>query len=108
MARRSPGTEQRHAGRASTPDGGPGVCSNMLRYHILLFKMNRLAGRNKLSGVEEISLSGQLAEMVDSASTAARVIADLFDHANPQVRRIALNAIRRSRQFSSPELQPAL
>ncbi|QQX85117.1 hypothetical protein JJQ59_03925 [Cupriavidus necator] len=79
----------------------------MLRYHILLFKLNRLS-RNKLSGVEEVSLAGQLAEMVDSADTAARVIADLFDHANPQVRRIALNAIRRARQFSSPELQPAL
>ncbi|MGY2490314.1 hypothetical protein [Cupriavidus sp. CP313] len=79
----------------------------MLRYHILLFKLNRLS-RNKLSGVEEVSLAGQLAEMVDSADTAARVIADLFDHANPQVRRVALNAIRRARQFSSPELQPAL
>ncbi|WP_432259452.1 hypothetical protein [Cupriavidus sp. TMH.W2] len=79
----------------------------MLRYHILLFKLNRLS-RNKLSGVEEVSLAGQFAEMIDSADTAARVIADLFDHANPQVRRIALNAIRRARQFSSPELQPAL
>ncbi|UIF86898.1 hypothetical protein [Cupriavidus sp. UYPR2.512] len=79
----------------------------MLRYHILLFKLNRLS-RNKLSGVEEVSLAGQLAEIIDSADTAARVIADLFDHANPQVRRIALNAIRRARQYSSPELQPAL
>ncbi len=85
----------------------PAAQEPMLRYHILLFKLNRLS-RNKLSGVEEVSLAGQLAEMVDSADTAARVIADLFDHANPQVRRIALNAIRRARQFSSPELQPAL
>jgi hypothetical protein len=79
----------------------------MLRYHILLFKLNRLS-RNKLSGVEEVSLAGQLAELIDSADTAARVTADLFDHANPQVRRIALNAVRRARQFSAPELKPAL
>ncbi|MBP0629476.1 hypothetical protein [Cupriavidus sp. AcVe19-1a] len=80
----------------------------MLRYHILLFKLNRLVNRNTLSGVEEISLAGQLAEMIESAATAARIIDDLADHANPQVRRIALNAIRRARQFTSPGLQPAL
>ncbi|MNS95815.1 hypothetical protein D3C72_1300870 [compost metagenome] len=80
----------------------------MLRYHILLFKLNRLVSRNTLSGVEEISLAGQLAEMIESAATAARLIDDLADHANPQVRRIALNAIRRGRQFTSPGLQPAL
>ncbi|MCY1232914.1 hypothetical protein D9M69_342160 [compost metagenome] len=80
----------------------------MLRYHILLFKLNRLVSRNTLSGVEEISLAGQLAEMIESAATAARLIDDLADHANPQVRRIALNAIRRGRQFTSPDLQPAL
>ncbi|BDB23387.1 HEAT repeat domain-containing protein [Cupriavidus sp. P-10] len=80
----------------------------MLRYHILLFKLNRLVSRNTLSGVEEISLAGQLAEMIDSADSAARVIDDLCDHANPRVRRIALNAIRRARQFTSPNLQPAL
>ncbi|QEZ45875.1 hypothetical protein [Cupriavidus oxalaticus] len=80
----------------------------MLRYHILLFKLNRLVNRNKLSGVEEISLAGQLAEMIGSADTATRIIGDLADHANPQVRRIALNAIRRGRQFTSPSLPPAL
>nr|WP_115706567.1 hypothetical protein [Cupriavidus taiwanensis] len=79
----------------------------MLRYHILLFKLNRLS-RTRLSGVEEVSLAGQLAEMIGSTDTATRVIDDLFDHANPQVRRIALNAVRRARQFSVPALQPAL
>lgn len=85
----------------------PAAQEPMLRYHILLFKLNRLS-RNKLSGVEEVSLAGQLAEMIGAADTAARVIDDLFDHDNPQVRRIALNAIRRARQFSAPALQPAL
>ncbi|MEM5428922.1 hypothetical protein [Cupriavidus oxalaticus] len=80
----------------------------MLRYHILLFKLNRLVSRNTLSGVEEISLAGQLAEMIESADTAGRIIDDLADHANAQVRRIALNAIRRARQFTSPALQPSL
>lgn len=80
----------------------------MLRYHILLFKLNRLVNRNTLSGVEEISLAGQLAETIESAATATRIIDDLADHANPQVRRIALNAIRRGRQFTSPGLPPTL
>lgn len=85
----------------------PAAQEPMLRYHILLFKLNRLS-RTRLSGVEEVSLAGQLAEMIGSADTATRVIDDLFDHANPQVRRIALNAVRRARQFSAPALQPAL
>lgn len=80
----------------------------MLRYHILLFKLNRLVNRNTLSGVEEISLAGQLAEMIESADTAARIIDDLADHTNPQVRRIALNAIRRGRQYAPANLPPAL
>lgn len=80
----------------------------MLRYHILLFKLNRLVNRNTLSGVEEISLAGQLAEMIESADTAARIIDDLADHTNPQVRRIALNAIRRGRQYASANLPQAL
>lgn len=85
----------------------PAAQEPMLRYHILLFKLNRLS-RTRLSGVEEVSLAGQLAEMIGSTDTATRVIDDLFDHANPQVRRIALNAVRRARQFSAPALQPAL
>lgn len=80
----------------------------MLRYHILLFKMNRMVSRNKLSGVEEVSLAGQLAEMLDTQESAERVVSDLFDHANPQVRRIALSAIRRSRRFAAPSLAAAL
>lgn len=80
----------------------------MLRYRMLMFKMSRLVSKNKLSGVEEISLAGQFAEMIDSQETADRVIADLVDHANPQVRRIGLAAIRRSHRFGGQMLMPAL
>ncbi|CAG9171882.1 hypothetical protein [Cupriavidus pinatubonensis] len=80
----------------------------MLKYHFLVFKMNRLVGKGKLSSVEEVSLAGQLAEMIDSPDAAQRVLADLADHANPQIRRITLNAIRRSHQVSAPDLPAVL
>lgn len=80
----------------------------MLRYRMLMFKMSRLVSKNKLSGVEEISLAGQFAEMIDSQETADRVITDLVDHENPQVRRIGLAAIRRSHRFGGQMLMPAL
>ncbi|SDC52079.1 hypothetical protein SAMN05216345_102601 [Cupriavidus sp. YR651] len=80
----------------------------MLRYRMLLFKMSRLASKNKLSGVEEISLAGQFAELISAQEDADRVISDLIDHENPQVRRIGLSAIRRSRRFGGALLLPAL
>ncbi len=80
----------------------------MLRYRMLLFKMSRLANRNKLSGVEAIAFAGQFAELTASQEDAERLVADLFDHDNPQVRRIGLNAIRRSQRFTGPSLLPAL
>lgn len=80
----------------------------MLRYRMLLFKMSRLASKNKLSGVEEISLAGQFSEMIGSQEEADRLIEDLVDHENPQVRRIGLSAIRRTRRFGGRLLMPAL
>jgi len=80
----------------------------MLRYRMLMFKLNRLVSKNRLSGVEEISLAGQFAELVESQEEADRIIADLVDHVNPQVRRIGLAAIRRTRRFGGRMLMPAL
>ena len=80
----------------------------MLKYHFLVFKLNRLVGKGKLSSVEEVSLAGQLAEMIDSPDAAQRVLADLADHANPQIRRITINAIRRSHQLGAPGLPAVL
>ncbi len=80
----------------------------MLRYRMLMFKLNRLVSKNKLSGVEEISLAGQFAEMIASQEEADRIVTDLVDHENPQVRRIGLAAIRRSRRFGGRLLMQAL
>lgn len=80
----------------------------MLRYRMLLFKMSRLVSKNKLSGVEAITFAGQFSELMASQEDVERLVADLFDHENPQVRRIGLNAIRRARQFGGPALLPAL
>ncbi|WP_066739251.1 hypothetical protein [Cupriavidus sp. D384] len=80
----------------------------MLRYRMLMFKLNRLASKNKLNGVEEISLAGQFAELIESQEEADQVITDLFEHENPHVRRIGLAAIRRTRRYGGRLLQPAL
>jgi len=83
-----------------------GIC--MLRYRMLMFKVNRLANKNKLNGVEEISLAGQFTELIASQEDADRVITDLFDHENAHVRRVGLSAIRRTRRFGGRLLLPAL
>lgn len=80
----------------------------MLRYRMLMFKLNRLASKNKLNGVEEISLAGQFAELIESQETADQVITDLFEHENPHVRRIGLSAIRRTRRYGGRLILPAL
>ncbi|XQM36785.1 HEAT repeat domain-containing protein [Cupriavidus sp. H19C3] len=80
----------------------------MLRYRMLLFKASRLAAKNKLSNVEEISLAGQFAELLESQEDADRLIEDLVDHENPHMRRIGLHAIRRARRFGGQALLPAL
>lgn len=80
----------------------------MLRYRMLMFKLNRLASKDKLNSVEEISLAGQFTELIASQEDADRVIEDLFDHDNAHVRRIGLSAIRRSRRYGGRLLLPAL
>jgi hypothetical protein len=80
----------------------------MLRYRMLMFKLNRLASKNKLNGVEEISLAGQFAELIASQEDADHVVNDLFDHENAHVRRIGLSAIRRTRRYGGRLLLPAL
>ncbi|WP_291456638.1 hypothetical protein [Cupriavidus sp.] len=75
---------------------------------MLMFKLNRLASKNKLNGVEEISLAGQFAELIESQEDADQVITDLFEHENAHVRRIGLAAIRRTRRYGGRLLQPAL
>ncbi|MEN7530878.1 MULTISPECIES: hypothetical protein [unclassified Cupriavidus] len=80
----------------------------MLRYRMLMFKLNRLANKNKLNAVDEVSLAGQFTELIESQEDADRVIEDLFEHENPHVRRIGLSAIRRTRRHGGRLLPAAL
>jgi hypothetical protein len=80
----------------------------VLRYHYLIYKIQRQASRGKLSGVDAISYAGQLAEHLDSATTAGRMVAELFDNESPQIRHIALNAIRRAHRYDAIGLSAAV
>lgn len=58
--------------------------------------------------VDEIRLSVEFAELPEQTEVVARLIRDLFHHENMHVRRIAVNACRRSRRFDVPGLEAAL
>lgn len=79
-----------------------------IRYRMLVFKMSRLASQNKLTAVQEIGFATELAELVVKEGIAERVVLELFDDQHPQLRRIAINAIRRTGRFDVPGLQSAL
>lgn len=78
------------------------------RYRMLVFKMSRLANQDKLTAVQEIGFATEFAELVAKEDVAGRIVAELFDHEHPQVRRIAVNAIRRTGRYDVPGLKPAL
>jgi len=80
----------------------------LLSYHMLLFRMSRLTGRGRMTAVDEIALAGQLAEMMHRPHVTERVVDELMGHEHPQVRRIAMNAVRRARCFDYPGLPVAL
>ena len=79
-----------------------------LRYRMLVFKLNRLNPQDRVSAVEEIALAGQLAEQLEKPGMVERVVADLFDHDNSHVRRIALNAVRRAHGYLQTDISLAL
>ena len=58
--------------------------------------------------IDEIRLAVAFAELPNKEQVVARLIAELFDHPNMHVRRIAVNACRRAEAFSAPALQEAL
>ena len=58
--------------------------------------------------IDEIRLAVAFAELPSKESVVERLIAELFDHPNLHVRRIAVNACRRSEAFEVPTLQDAL
>lgn len=58
--------------------------------------------------VEEIRLAVQLSELPDQPKIVARLMSEYFDHPNMHVRRIAINACRRSECFTVAGLDAAL
>lgn len=79
-----------------------------LRYRMLVFKLGRLSRQERISPVDEIVLAGQLAEQLEKPGMVERLVADLFDHENAHVRRIALNAVRRAHGYRQADLAHAL
>ncbi|WP_231586370.1 hypothetical protein [Cupriavidus basilensis] len=79
-----------------------------LRYRMLVFKLGRLPRQERISPVDEIALAGQLAEQLDKPGMVERLVADLFDHENAHVRRIALNAVRRAHGYRQADITLAL
>ncbi|QOT77332.1 hypothetical protein [Cupriavidus basilensis] len=79
-----------------------------LRYRMLVFKLNRVTRHDRISAVEEIALAGQLAEQLEKPGMVERLVADLFDHENSHVRRIALNAVRRAHGYRQADISLAL
>ncbi|MDF3836519.1 hypothetical protein P3W85_26720 [Cupriavidus basilensis] len=75
---------------------------------MLVFKLNRMSRQDRISAVEEIALAGQLAEQLEKPGMVERLVADLFDHENAHVRRIALNAVRRAHGYRQTDLTQAL
>ncbi|HEU4670850.1 MAG TPA: hypothetical protein VFR91_09075 [Dyella sp.] len=58
--------------------------------------------------IDEIRLAVAFTELPNQKEVVARLIRELFYHHNMHVRRIAVNACRRSQNFDVPGLQDAL
>nr|CAP48572.1 putative integron gene cassette protein [uncultured bacterium] len=78
-------------------------------------RFNRLVRRSVALGnsfpimpIDEIRLSVEFAELPNQPKVIDRLIRELFDHENMHVRRIAVNACRRSEHFDEPGLRDAL
>ncbi len=78
------------------------------RFDLLVDKSVRLANGFPIMPVEELRLSVAFAELPHQEEVVARLIRELFDHDNMHLRRIAINACRRSEMFSVPGLKEAL
>jgi len=58
--------------------------------------------------IDEIRLSVEFTELPNQPKVINRLISELFDYDNMHVRRIAVNACRRSEHFDEPGLREAL
>src|SRR5262245_55827433 len=67
-----------------------------------------LGNRAMIMPIEELHLSIAFASLPNRVKVVTRLISELFDHQNMHVRRIAVNAARRSKAFDTPGLKEAL
>ncbi|MEO8250491.1 MAG: hypothetical protein ABI589_14105, partial [Burkholderiales bacterium] len=85
-------------------------CSTMdtLNFDQLKNKCIELSESFPIMPIDEIRLAGAFTELAEQERVVKRLIAELFDHPGLHVRRIAVNACRRSGAFGVPGLQAAL
>jgi hypothetical protein len=67
-----------------------------------------LGERTIIMPIDEIRLSAALAALPDQDKVVTRLISELFNHHNMHVRRIGVNAARRSKAFHTWGLKEAL
>jgi len=68
----------------------------------------KLGDRTIIMPIEEIRLAAAFAALPDQDRVVSRLISELFTHRNMHVRRIAVNAARRSKAFHTSGLKGAL
>jgi hypothetical protein len=78
------------------------------RFERLVKKAEKLGESFPIMPVDEIRLATAFTELPNRSSVVARLISELFDHPNMHVRRIAINACRRSKEFGVPGLEEAV
>jgi hypothetical protein len=78
------------------------------RFAHLARRAVKLGGQPFIMPIDEIELASEFAALPDQHEVVPRLIRELFDHQNMHVRRIAVNAVRRSEVFDVPGLADAL
>ncbi len=68
----------------------------------------KLGEQRFIMPIDEIRLASEFAALPDQHEVVPRLVRELFGHSNMHVRRIAVNAVRRSQEFDVPGLADAL
>lgn len=79
-----------------------------IRFNRLAAKSVKLGNSFPIMPIDEIRLSVAFAKLPDQEEVVSRLIRELFSHENMHVRRIAINACRRSGAFGVSGLKEAL
>ena len=77
-------------------------------FDVLATRSIELGNSLPIMPIDEIRLSVEFSELPEQREVVGRLVRELFNHENMHVRRIAVNACRRSRHFDVPDLESAL